>query len=132
MFLGTYTPGISRKMGWRQVEQGFSSIFAKFLPLFDDFSKFYSIFGVLHFEKSSNRAKEIDKKWRKALFDLPSIHFFGWFQVPENRNSGTWSAPPLVIARPFRIPMTGLHFLSYQTNSTLISRKKTFTYLNNL
>ena len=27
-----WVPGISQKIGWRQVEHGFSSFFAKFLP----------------------------------------------------------------------------------------------------
>ena len=44
-------PGIGRKMAFkRQVEQSFLHFFA----IFDDFSKFHSI---LHFEKSSNMAK---------------------------------------------------------------------------
>ena len=46
-------PGISRKMGFWQVGQSFSSLFA----IFDDFSKFLSTFGMLHFENSLNMAK---------------------------------------------------------------------------
>ena len=36
-------PESARKMGLRQVEQGFSSFFAKIFGIFDDFSKFHSV-----------------------------------------------------------------------------------------
>ena len=49
--------GISRKMGLRHVEQGFSSIFAKF----DDFSKFCSIFDLLYFPKNFKYCKKLVK-----------------------------------------------------------------------
>ena len=64
-FLGMYIPEISRKMGFKQVNQGLSSFFAEF----DDFSMFRISFSMLHFEKSSNMQK-IGKNWRKALFNL--------------------------------------------------------------
>ena len=41
-------PRISRKMGWRQIEQGFSSFFA----IFDDFSKLNALKVLRNFEKN--------------------------------------------------------------------------------
>ena len=64
-------PGISRKMDLRQVEQGFSSFFAKFMASFYYFSTFRNAFGTFQFKKSSNMPKKFQKNWRKALFNLP-------------------------------------------------------------
>ena len=80
-----WVPWISRKMSWRQVEQGF---------------------GMLHFEKSSNLAK----KWRKSLFNLPSTHFPKVLQVPEIRVSGTSSTTSHENERSFIILYTHIWF----------------------
>ena len=53
----------AKKWAKRQVEQGFSAIFSQIFPIFDDFSKFSSAFSMLYFEKSSNMAHEMRKKF---------------------------------------------------------------------
>ena len=69
--LGTYLQ-YNEEMGSRQVEQGFSSYLAKFLPyIFDDFSKRIALMVMRNFEKSTN----LGKYEGKALFDLHSVHF---------------------------------------------------------
>ena len=55
----------SRKIGWRQVEHGFSSFFYKLFGIFDDFSRFCIAF------------KE------KSLIQLASNTFLVWFQAPK-------------------------------------------------
>ena len=76
---------ISRKIGLRQVEEGFSSFCAQMFGIFDDFSKFRSASGALHFEKSSNMAniwkimkKNLVLNCLKPIFqrlDLPKLGF---------------------------------------------------------
>ena len=51
-------------MSLRKVKHGFSSFYQIF-AVFDDFSKFHSIFSVLHFEKSSNSMLKIWQKMKK-------------------------------------------------------------------
>ena len=45
-------------MNWEQIEQGFSSHFAKFFGIFDDFSNFY---GTTYFEVYLNMLKYLAK-----------------------------------------------------------------------
>ena len=63
-------PRISRKMGLRLVEQGFSSVLAKLLPFFAPLWK-------------------IGKKWKNSLtqlsFNLSSTHFWHWFLIAKAR-----------------------------------------------
>ena len=70
---GTYLKFENGVIGIRQVKHGFSSFFCQFFGIaaasFDDFSKFYSIFSALHFEKSSNSAS-IWQKMKKSLVQL--------------------------------------------------------------
>ena len=72
--------------------------FLHFLLKFDDFSKFLSTFGVLHFEKSSNMAK----KWRRA-FVWPISTLYNVLRVPETRISGNCSATKLFHAWKVRL-----------------------------
>ena len=55
-----------------QVEQGFFSFF-------DDFSKFHSAFGALHFENSSNMSKNEEKPFTTCVQPITQGHF----QKPE-------------------------------------------------
>ena len=48
-----------------QDEQGFSSFFTKFLVYLMIFQKFRSTLDVIHFEKSSNNAKNLTKNVEK-------------------------------------------------------------------
>ena len=59
----------------------FFIFFAKFFGIFDDFSKWRHAAKIW---KIIIYAKNLTKKWRKSLFNLPSNPFFGWFWVPEN------------------------------------------------
>ena len=78
------------------VEQGFSSIFAKFLSY--NLIIFQSSSSVLHFEKSS----KIAKNEGEPLFDLPSTHFYS-LRIPETRISGNCSATKLFHAWKVRL-----------------------------
>ena len=62
-------PQYHGEIGWRQVEQGFSSFYPNFWGIFDDFSKFHSTFGILFFEKPSNMTK-IWQKMKKSCVQL--------------------------------------------------------------
>ena len=71
-------PRFSLKMGLRLFY-----ICCQMFGIFEDFSKFCTIFTVLHFEISSNMG-EFDKKSRHPLFDLPSTHLSTVLLVPPN------------------------------------------------
>ena len=71
----------------RQVEQGFSSFFAKFLPYM---MMIFQRSAMLHFGKSSSMAK-IWQKMKKSLVQIALYPFIGWFRGPENPISGTRS-----------------------------------------
>ena len=81
------------------VEGKSNKAFLHFLPyLFDDFSKFRSTFGVLHFEKSSNRAKIRQKNFEwvfsiqpisASTYLVPEIRF--QVHVPPLHSHGTMS-----------------------------------------
>ena len=93
-FLGTYVPGISRKIGFkRQVEKGFSSIFCQIFDIhtnFDDLSKFCCVFCTLHFGK----LPKIWQKMEKSLVQLTLNSFLhGHFKNLGFRFwvPGTWS-----------------------------------------
>ena len=62
------------EMGLRQVKQGFPSLFPQIYTIFDDFSKFSSTFGMLHYEKSSNMAS-IRQKLKNSHVDWHYTHF---------------------------------------------------------
>ena len=55
----------------RQVKQGYSSFSSKFFGIFDDFSKFYSIFGTLYFESSNKYGKNSAKNEEKPCSTCP-------------------------------------------------------------
>ena len=57
----------------------------KFMPYFDDFSKFRSTFGALHFEKSSKMAKNEEKACSTCVQPISRIDF--WPQKPDFRDS---------------------------------------------
>ena len=57
-------------MGLRQVEQGFSSFFARFLAYLMIFQSL-AVLLMLHFVKSSNMPKNLAQNEEKALFNLP-------------------------------------------------------------
>ena len=64
------------EMGFRQIEQGFSSLFAKFLLyIFDEFSMWRHSRTL----KNHQKWQDFGKKWRKFLFNLHSTHFLHWF-----------------------------------------------------
>lgn len=79
-FLGTY--GISWKMGLRQVEQGFSSFFARFLACLMIFQIFCSVFGTINFEKSSNLPKKNEEKPCQIAFII-FLHVTSKTQNPD-------------------------------------------------
>ena len=88
-------PGISRKMGWRQVEKELSLFFHQIFAIFDDFSKWSRTKKVLrNFEKSTNMAAIWQKMKQKALLNLLSTHFSADNREPENQISGTCSTTP--------------------------------------
>ena len=80
------------EMGLRQVEQGFSSFFDKFLAYLMIFQSFRSTFSMLRCSTLKNIGQKFGKKWRKALFNLPSTHFSMAIPKPKNNVSGTRSA----------------------------------------
>ena len=77
----------SRKMGVRQVEQGFSSFNCKYFGILYNFSKFHSSFSALFFEKSSNaNAKSLVKNEEKPCSTyLQYIYPWRYFQNPDFR-----------------------------------------------
>ena len=84
-------------MGFWQVEHGFFSFFLPNFAIFDDCSKFYSTFGALHFEKSSNIAK-IWQKMKKSLVQLALNAFLdGTSKTQTTQVSGTRSYPSLIL-----------------------------------
>ena len=66
---GTQNPGfrVLEVMPWRNVffkgklNKAFLHFFCQIFGIFNDFTKFCSTFGALHFEKSSNMAKNEEK-----------------------------------------------------------------------
>ena len=78
--------GISQKMGWRQVEHGFSSLFA----IFDDFSKFCLPLARFSLKNHQIWQKKKKRRRRIAMFNLPSKStHFSMMRVPESRVSCT-------------------------------------------
>ena len=67
--------GISRKMGLRQVELGFSSFLAKFLTYLMIFQSFEESLSMLHFEKFFKYAKKMAKNEEKSCSTCLKIHF---------------------------------------------------------
>ena len=73
--LGTQNPGFgflecNWDMGLRQVEQGFSSFFAKCLAYLIIFQSFTAPSGCSTL-KNHQICQKFGKEWRKALFNLP-------------------------------------------------------------
>ena len=69
-----------------------NNAFLHLFGIFDDISKFRSVFAVLQFEKSSNMPENW-QKMKKCLVQHALIPFFGWVRIPENPISGTRPVP---------------------------------------
>ena len=73
------------EMGWRQVEQGFSSFFANFLPWFFKVERTIRLRAVECGTLKNHQ--NMVKSWQKLKKSL----VFLWLQVSDTRVSGTWS-----------------------------------------
>ena len=89
---------VSRKMFLRQVEQGFSSFLPNYLVYIGWFFKFPSASSTLHFEKSSNMAKNEVKPCSNCLKPISTWHC-------GHPKPGFWvPIPPLVVVPKESVP----------------------------
>ena len=90
-FSSAWKTGISLKMGLRQVEQGFTSFFAIFFCIFDDFSKLCSTFQHTPHLKIIKYAKNIAKNEEnpgKPMFNLLQTRFSTALSKTQNSGFG--------------------------------------------
>ena len=88
-------PGISRKMVFQASLTRLFFIFCQIFGMFGNFSKLYSILGVLHFEKIIKYAR---RKLKRSLVQL-ALNSARHFQKPKPR---VWVIPDLLVVARLR------------------------------
>ena len=86
-----YVCRIPRKISLMLEEQGLSSFFAKFSVILDDFLKFQSAFGTIHFRKIIKYAPapQMENNEKKPCTTCLLTHFSMALSKPETQISGT-------------------------------------------